>query len=319
MVVIFLPSLGDFQNVGLGMSTKSKIEHWPFRQSIDRILCPINLTQESGEAVLYAAALANAFGAKLYVCHCVELGRAVNDEIRSLYYIKQLLNERLKIAETIPDLEWEGLILEGEPAQAIVAEAGRRRINLIVMRSRRRPYAAALLGSTAEAISRTAPCPVLVTHPDENETVEQGNVLLEKILVGYDFSEYSDLALSYAFFLAEVYNSEIHILHVTPQSPDRAWYPLPPQSYSQALRKLKMVVSEESRGGVRLEHAVTEGVPYREILLYAEERGMDMICMGSRGAGFGFKALFGSNIDRVLRQAPCPILISRPLKWTEAE
>ena len=258
MVVIFLPSLGDFQNVGLGMSTKSKIEHWPFRQSIDRILCPINLTQESGEAVLYAAALANAFGAKLYVCHCVELGRAVNDEIR-------------------------------------------------------------LLGSTAEAISRTAPCPVLVTHPDENETVEQGNVLLEKILVGYDFSEYSDLALSYAFFLAEVYNSEIHILHVTPQSPDRAWYPLPPQSYSQALRKLKMVVSEESRGGVRLEHAVTEGVPYREILLYAEERGMDMICMGSRGAGFGFKALFGSNIDRVLRQAPCPLLISRPLKWTEAE
>lgn len=296
------------------MLTQSRAEHWPFRHSIDRILCPINLTQTSGEAALYAAVLADAFGAKLYVCHCVERGN-VNDEIRGLYHIKQLLNDRIKISEVMPDIEWEGLILEGEPAQAIVEEADRRHINLIVMQSRRRPYAAALLGSTAEAISRTAPCPVLVTHPDEKVT--KNGVGPKKILVGYDFSEYSDLSLSYAFFLAGVYNSEVHILHVIPQSPDRAWYPLPPQSYLQAIRKLKMVVPE-TRGSIRIEHAVTEGVPYREILLYAEEQSIDMICMGSRGAGFGFKALFGSNVDRVLRQALCPILISRPLKWTEA-
>ena len=37
-----------------------------------------------------------------------------------------------------------------------------------------------------------------------------------------------------------------------------------------------------------------------------------MICMGVRGAGFGLRTLFGSNTDRVLRQAPCPVLIARP-------
>jgi hypothetical protein len=28
--------------------------------------------------------------------------------------------------------------------------------------------------------------------------------------------------------------------------------------------------------------------------------------------------LFGSNVDRVLRQAPCPVLVARPLKHTQA-
>jgi len=36
--------------------------------------------------------------------------------------------------------------------------------------------------------------------------------------------------------------------------------------------------------------------------------------MSVHGAGFAMRALFGSNTDRVLRQAPCPALIARPLK-----
>lgn len=53
---------------------------------------------------------------------------------------------------------------------------------------------------------------------------------------------------------------------------------------------------------------------YREVLTYAEEQEIDLICMGVRGVGFDLRALFGSNTDRVLRQAPCPVLIARPLK-----
>ena len=54
--------------------------------------------------------------------------------------------------------------------------------------------------------------------------------------------------------------------------------------------------------------------PYREILNYAEKNQIDLICLGAHGAGFGMRALFGSNVDRVLRQAPCPVLVTRPLK-----
>jgi hypothetical protein len=54
------------------------------------------------------------------------------------------------------------------------------------------------------------------------------------------------------------------------------------------------------------------------VLAYAEDHAVELICMGASGTGFGMRALFGSNADRVLRQAPCPILIARPLKPTVA-
>jgi nucleotide-binding universal stress UspA family protein len=60
--------------------------------------------------------------------------------------------------------------------------------------------------------------------------------------------------------------------------------------------------------------AVSEGHPYREILNYAERNEIDLISVGAHGAGFGMRALFGSNVDRVLRQAPCPVLVARPLR-----
>jgi hypothetical protein len=62
--------------------------------------------------------------------------------------------------------------------------------------------------------------------------------------------------------------------------------------------------------------AVSEGHPYREILNYAEKNEIDLISVGAHGAGFGMRALFGSNVDRVLRQAPCPVLVARPLRPT---
>ena len=63
-----------------------------------------------------------------------------------------------------------------------------------------------------------------------------------------------------------------------------------------------------------IKHAVSEGQAYREILNYAERNAIDLVCIGAHGAGFASRALFGSNVDRVLRQAPCPVLVMRPLK-----
>ena len=57
---------------------------------------------------------------------------------------------------------------------------------------------------------------------------------------------------------------------------------------------------------------MSEGHPYRDFLNYAEKNQIDLISVGAHGAGFGMRALFGSNVDRVLRQAPCPVW-ARPL------
>lgn len=204
--------------------------------------------------------------------------------------------------------------------EQIMTQAQAQRVDLIVMRSRRRPHRAALLGSTAESVSRSAPCPVLVMHSDEQEFINDDlKVDPKRILVAYDFSDYSELAMKYGLSMAQEHQAELHLLHVLPprsvNDPEIAWYPVKGNSaYHNAAWRLQRAIPDEAHLWCRVKTAVSEGYAYREILSYAEQNEIDLICVGAHGAGFGMQALFGSNVDRVLRQAPCPVLVARPLK-----
>jgi nucleotide-binding universal stress UspA family protein len=189
------------------------------------------------------------------------------------------------------------------------------------MRSRRRPHRAALLGSVAESVSRTAPCPVLVMHSDEPEwlIVNGRQVGLKSLLVAYDFSDHSELALKLGLSIAQEYQAELHLLHVMPpftlEEPEISWYPLGKEGvYHKAARRLQKAVPDEAHLWCKIKNVISEGQPYREIIHYAQQNGIGLICIGAQGAGFGLLTLFGSNVDRVLRQAPCPVLVARPLK-----
>lgn len=278
--------------------------------NLKRILCPVDLSPESNEALRYAVALARTYGAELLVCHCVEMSPLADgggrEQMKKLF--EDLLREQVGVGHCrLP--KCEAVVVEEDPVSAIPRVAAERHIDLIVMRSRRRPHAASLLGSTAEAISRTAPCPVLVTHPREREWVGKttNDVGLRRILVTTDFSNDSELALQYGLSLAQEYQGELHVLHVTAASSVE-------QVFERAAERLHRAVPEEAYLWCRIKQVVRAGHPYREILDYAEENEIDLICMGKHGAGFAMRALFGSNTDRVLRQAPCPVLIARPLK-----
>lgn len=294
------------------------------RTIFNRILCPIDLTPESEESLRYGIALAKAYDAKLFVINCVDSyavsGARERERIRQ--HLDTTVRKHLR-GPVSADFTWETLLVDGDPKIAIAHEAAERRIDLIVMHSRRRPYAAALLGSTAESICRTAPCPVMITHQHQQDWAgaTTNDIGLQRVLVAYDFSSDSELALSYGLSLAHEYQAEVHLLHVLPArsvkpaAPEIAF--LPPgveHELREAGSRLHGSVPSEMRGWSDMKQTVREGHPYREVLSYAEEQSIDLICMGASGTGFGMRALFGSNADRVLRQAPCPVLITRPLR-----
>ncbi len=294
--------------------------------TIKRILCPTDLSSESDEALRYALALARAYEARLIVFHCTpdtSGAELVNGEVKAL--LEQSLIPYLGSAD-LTRVDWEGLVGQDEdPGKAISEAAAVHKVDLIVMRSRRRPHRAALLGSTAESVSRTAPCAVMVTHADEREWVgaTTREIDLKRVLVAYDFSDYSELALNYALTFAQGYQSELHLLHVLPRftldESEIAWYPLGNEGpYHKAALRLQKAVPGEAHFWCSIKHAVSEGQPYREILNYAQRNQIDLICLGAHGAGFGMLTLFGSNVDRVLRQAPCPVLVARPLKHSQS-
>jgi nucleotide-binding universal stress UspA family protein len=274
--------------------------------NITRILCPTDLSPYSGKAVRYALALARAHEAELIFFHCT----ADADGEQKL---------RASVLEHIngSDSRWRLLVTAAtDIGEAIMMQAQVAHVDLIVMRSRRRPHRAALLGSTAESVCRSAPCPVLVMHNDEHDIAGDE---LKRVLVAYDFSDYSELALRYGLSIAQEHQAELHLLHVLPprsvSEPEIAWYPVGGESaYHAAARRLQRVVPAEVHLWCDVKTAVSEGQPYREILNYAEKNPIDLISVGAHGAGFGMRALFGSNVDRVLRQSPCPVLVARPLR-----
>ena len=290
--------------------------------TIERILCPTDLSPQSDGALHYGIALARAYEAKLFVCHCPEAlllaDQAGRGEIERLFR-GEIASHVGRAAQAPPG--WEGSVLWGEPATAIVAEAKRRRADLIVMQSRRRPHAAALLGSTAEAVCHTAPCPVLVTHPREREWVgaATGEVGIARLLVAHDFSACSEAALSYGLALAEEYQGELHLLHVLPpdagpDAPQNEWLRSSAEDRSQqARRRLRSAIPKEAYLWCEVEPVVREGSPSREVLAYAAEYGIDLICLGVRGASYGLRTFYGSTVDQVLRRSPCPVLVARPL------
>jgi len=292
------------------------------RIKFERILCPIGLTADSGDALRYAIALARAYRAKLLVMHCIAAYAAAGP--MDQYHVETSLQDLIAkhLFPHSDSFDMDVTVVDGDPQIAITREAAERQIDLIVMRSRRRPYAAALLGSTAETLCRTAPCPVLITHPREQEWVGATNneVSLQRVLVAHDFSDDSELALSYGLSLAQEYQAELHLLHVLPlrqrsEAPEIANLPLSAgTAFDKTVNRLRHAVPDETYLWCRVKHVVREGHPYREVLDYAQEQMMDLICMGASGTGFGMHALFGSNADRVLRQASCPTLIARPLK-----
>ena len=296
---------------------------------IERILCPTDLSADSERTLRYAVALARSFGAKLFVCHRPKSSPADDEGV--LQMIETLIKAGQAFAsggahEVLP-LDWESVILEGaDLGAAITREASSRGAQLILMRSRRRPFAAALLGSTAETVSRLAPCPVLVMHADEREWLDDstGAISLKRILVAYDFSPHSELALQHALALAQQYQAELHLLHVLPapivSEPEVAWVGQETNApYHHAARRLQQAVPAEVYLWCKVKHAVQYGRPYGEVLAYAETQEIDLISMGAHGLGFGSRALFGSNVDRVLRQARCPVLVAHPLRQDDGQ
>src|SRR5689334_6031925 len=273
---------------------------------IERILCPTDLSTESDEALRYAVALALAYDAKLLLLYCTDTrSKRATPENRHLgldtaQSFEHALIPHLGLAQ-LTSLKWEVLAIENvhDVGAAISDQAKVHCADLIVLRSRRRPRAAALLGSTAEKVARTAPCPVLVTHPNEIEWVSfsTGEIDLRRVLVAHDFSPSSELALKYGCSLAEQYQAEVHFLHVIDSGhpgSEAAWTaPSTGSAYTFVAMKLQQAIPQQAFLWCNVVNAVCFGKTFEQVLRYAKEHQIDLICMGASGSGGNLTELFG--------------------------
>jgi len=288
--------------------------------NFERILCPVAQSHESDEGLRYAILLARTYGAQLSVLTCDDGSLPVDETVGAMRAgIKRAIEHSfisLPRSANAVGFDWDLKVVNStRPEDAINREAASQNADLIVMGSRRRSGATVVvLGSTAEAVCRTAPCSVLVTRA--GATFD--NFKLTKLLVATDFSSNSELAIQYGLSLAQEYQAELHLVHVISGSKSTeaeiTWTSEESEgAYHAAARRLQESIPAEVHLWSRVTHAVREGRAYREIVSYAVEKDIDLICIGAHGQGFKLETLFGTNTDRVLRQAPCPVLVVRPL------
>ena len=143
----------------------------------------------------------------------------------------------------------------------------------------------------------------------------------DRILFCTDFSENADQAFVFAVNAA-IRNEgcEFHLLHVIPEPPAQFWkgyiYEADEDVDARAKREIDEKLAEAYRprvpADVKLVIAMRIGEAGQKILEYAKEEKMDLAILGRQGAGTVGKLLFGNVTERVVRKAPCPVLVIPP-------
>ena len=145
---------------------------------------------------------------------------------------------------------------------------------------------------------------------------EDQHYRLKKIVVPVDFSEHSRHALRHAIALAKPFEAEIILVHVVEA------LVIPPDVEVVELAALAARLNDEAarlltqwRKQVAAQATVKEdlraGTPYQQIIEAASEQEADLIVMGTHGRSGLTRLVIGSTAERVVRQAPCPVLVVR--------
>jgi nucleotide-binding universal stress UspA family protein len=143
---------------------------------------------------------------------------------------------------------------------------------------------------------------------------------IRTVLVTTDFSDTSKSAFALAGQVAEKFEAKVVAFHVQ----ELQFHPLVVEYVAVGLPEIERRHEEQAREkledvaqqlGTEVETVVASGTPHLEIVRMAEERGVDLIVMATHGRGFFSHAVLGSTTERVIRRAPCPVLVVRdPVK-----
>ena len=140
----------------------------------------------------------------------------------------------------------------------------------------------------------------------------------QHFLVPLDFSEYANQALDYAIKLANKLGARLTLLHVVQSLPMGGvdMGVTLPYTYIQDLEaeimeSLNNYLERVTAAGLEGEVAMVHGVPFHEIIEMAKAQHVDLIVMGTHGRTGFQHVLLGSVAEKVVRLAPCPVLVAR--------
>ncbi len=124
---------------------------------------------------------------------------------------------------------------------------------------------------------------------------------IKKILYPTDFSSHSNQAYFHALALAEKHGASLAIVYVySPSAGDGE----DRQYWREQLEQIRPVNPQ-----IPVQHVFLEGDPAKQIVRYATDGAVDLIVMGTHGRTGLERLLMGSVAEKVMRDAPCSVLV----------
>lgn len=169
------------------------------------------------------------------------------------------------------------------------------------------------LGSTAERVVRHSPCPVFVAH-ERPSSAARG---INKILVPVDYSKCSLAGLQYAIEFAKKFAARLVVLHVVDLGPQLMTdgygvYDLSPYKEAAARaseRQMRAFLRRVNFGSVPFETSAAAEFCPEGIYRAAKKDKVDLVIMSTHGRTGLKHILIGSIAERVVRRAPCPVIV----------
>jgi len=300
-----------------------------------KILFATTASPACDDAARVAFDMAKRYDAKLIVFHVlgipsrgfsqsvkdVRTGEQVSYDSDYLDWVKEeMKNTYAKQLETHKECTLEAIA--GIPHTEILRIARKQNIDLIIMGSSTREedednYAYRnIAGSTLQAVSKSARCPVLVI----GRPVASFWGGFSNIVFGTDFSKASDAAFLFAHKLAKALGCTLHLFHAFDISSVHSGKIMAQDEIEDKIMEARQKIKEKYVSKLKdfndYEVEIWEGIPYVEIVKYARENYADLIVMAHHTrTPTPEKAKLGSTLEQVVLRATCPVAsVNRPEK-----
>jgi nucleotide-binding universal stress UspA family protein len=295
------------------------------------ILVGTDFSETAAVAVDWAIELARQQGARLELVHAVTIPPSTPELLTTPGVgfgeeVQRAAGDRL--AQAVAALRERGIEAEtflaaGTPSQVILERAEAVNAEAVVVGTRGLSgLRHVVLGSTAQRVVQGALCPVLSVHREDLGDGLQIRPIrpIRSILVPTDFSHDAEVAIHTAHRLLASLEEDarlilIHAFNLPIEY--TAYGPIPTSIHFlrdtglEAERRLAEVAEGLAREGLTVETVAREGDPAGVVAVEAQERGVDLIAMGTHGRSGLRHLLLGSTAERVVQHAPCPVMTIR--------
>jgi nucleotide-binding universal stress UspA family protein len=285
---------------------------------IHKILWATDGSKDASEALKYADILAVKYKSTVIGLSVVPdyqgviEGFPVEEKNRFVKWMDGSVKEKEK--ERLEDIEKDfsarGLIfrkelVDGIPYKEILRVATENKVNLIAM-GKGRAAERSILGGTALKVLRKSKIPVLTAREDSGRSV------IKRILVPTDQSRGLYRDFKYAIELSKMFGARIYILNVVETGEQLFPLEIIEQMKGFCFRELK-----ENIGAVKISENIDALVEasknaWNGIIKFVDSKDIDLIVMMTYGGGKFKEEFIGSVTQKVIQEAPCPVLSITP-------